>query len=48
MRGPAPGFSLGELILGLAQLTAHQRVAYFGNSHIFPQPAEVLDCAQPQ
>ena len=33
---------------GLVQVTAHQRVAYLGNSHILVQPAEVFDCAQPQ
>jgi hypothetical protein len=32
----------------LVQLTAHQRDAYFGNSHILVQPAEIFDCAHPQ
>jgi hypothetical protein len=27
---------------------AQRREAYFGKSHIFPQPAEVFDMAQPQ
>ncbi len=33
---------------GFVQLTAHQREAYLGNSHILTQPADVFDCAQPQ
>jgi hypothetical protein len=33
---------------GFEQLTAHQRDAYFGNSHILAQPAEVLECVHPQ
>ena len=48
MRGPAPGFSAGALLRGFAQLTAHQRDAYFGSSHIRAQPAELLELAQAQ
>jgi len=48
MRGPASGVSAGALLRGFLQVTAHQREAYFGSSHIFPQPAEVLACEQPQ
>ena len=33
---------------GFAQVTAHQREAYLGNSHILLQPTEVFDWAQPQ
>ena len=33
---------------GLVQVTAHQREAYLGSSHILAQPAEVLDWAQLQ
>ena len=47
-RGPAPGFSAGGFVRGFAHVTAHHREAYFGNSHIFLQPAEVLESAQPQ
>ena len=47
-RGPAPGVSAGGLARGFVHVTAHHREAYFGNSHIFEQPAEVLDIAQPQ
>jgi len=47
-RGPASGVSAGGFARGFAQVTAHHREAYFGNSHIFEQPAEVLDIAQPQ
>jgi hypothetical protein len=32
----------------LAQLTAHQREAYLGSSHILVQPAAVFDMAQLQ
>ena len=48
MCGPASGVSVGVFTRGLVQVTAHQRDAYFGRSHIFPQPAEVFDRAQPQ
>jgi len=47
-RGPASGFSAGPVARGLAQVTAQRREAYFGNSHIFPQPADVFDALQPQ
>jgi|SRR6516164_8299287 hypothetical protein len=47
-RGPASGVSAGALLRGFLQLTAHQREAYFGISHIFAQPAEVLACEQLQ
>jgi len=47
-RGPAPGFSAGAFARGFVQVTAHHRVAYFGSSHIFEQPTEVFDIAQPQ
>jgi hypothetical protein len=43
MCGPASGVSTGTFARGLAQVTAHQREAYLGNSHILPQPAEVFD-----
>jgi hypothetical protein len=33
---------------GFAQVTAHQREAYLGSSHILLQPADVFDWAQPQ
>jgi hypothetical protein len=33
---------------GFAQVTAHQREAYLGSSHILVQPADVFDCTQPQ
>jgi hypothetical protein len=33
---------------GFVQVTAHHREAYWGNSHILAQPAEVFDCAHPQ
>lgn len=46
--GPAPDFSVGVVRCGFAQVTAHQREAYLGNSHILAQPAEVFDWAQPQ
>jgi hypothetical protein len=46
--GPAPGFSVGEFARGFLQLTAHHREANFGISHIFTQPAAVLECGQPQ
>lgn len=47
-RGPAPGFSVGVFALGFPQVTAHHRDAYFGNSHIFPHPADVFGCVHPQ
>jgi len=47
-RGPAPGVCAGGFARGFAQLAAHERDAYFGNSHILEQPPEVLDIAQPQ
>jgi hypothetical protein len=31
---------------GFAQEVAHQRAAYFGNSHIFAHPARAPDNAQ--
>ena len=47
-RGPASGVSAGALERGFLQVTAHQREAYLGSSHIFAQPAEDLACEQPQ
>ena len=47
-RGPASGFSVGVAARGFAQVTAQRRDAYFGSSHILPQPADVLDALHPQ
>lgn len=45
-RGLAPGVSGGGCRCGLAQDVAHQREAYFGNSHIFSQPVRARVAAQ--
>jgi len=46
--GCALGVSIGTLAWGFEQVTAQRRVAYFGNSHILPHPAEVFAMAHPQ
>jgi hypothetical protein len=48
MCGPALELSAGLWICGLAQVVAHQRVAYLGNSHIFTQPPLVRDSLEQQ
>jgi hypothetical protein len=47
-RGPASGFSSGVVTLGFAHVIAQWRAAYFGNSHIRGQPADVFEDEHPQ